>query len=222
MAASHLNPPQELRINGHSVRFVEKFRYLGAVITNTGSCEEDVKSRIAISQTKMASLTMPLWNRTDIRRAAKMAMYRALITSSLLYGSETWALTRGQEQMLDVFDGKCLRKIEKIRWFHHVSDVNLRRRTKQPYASQIARLNRLRWYGHVTRMEPDALPKRILQFNPKHHRWKRPTGRPRTRWKNLTEEDSGRIRADPADRLKWRHALRRAEFLYATPRWKEP
>ena len=49
-------------------------------------------------------------------------------------------------------------------------------------------LNRLRWFGHVQRMEGNRIPKRVLYKN----LGRRLRGRPRNRWQNEVRED-GRI-----------------------------
>jgi hypothetical protein len=50
------------------------------------------------------------------------------------------------------------------------------------------RLNRLRWFGHVQRMEENRIPKRILYMNLETGL----RGRPRSRWQDEVRED-GRI-----------------------------
>ena len=51
------------------------------------------------------------------------------------------------------------------------------------------RLNRLRWLGHVQRMEENRIPKRVLYVNLGTARLR---GRPRNRWQDEVRED-GRI-----------------------------
>jgi hypothetical protein len=48
------------------------------------------------------------------------------------------------------------------------------------------RLNRLRWFGHVDRIEENKIPKNILYM---HLETKRLRGRPRNRWKDEVRED---------------------------------
>ncbi len=40
----------------------------------------------------------------------KINMYRALVVSVLLYGSEAWATTLADRRRLDVFDMRCQRR----------------------------------------------------------------------------------------------------------------
>jgi len=59
---------------------------------------------------------------------------------------------------------------------------------KKPSIIETIRLNILRWFGHVQRMEENRIPKRVLYMNS----GTRLTGRPRNRWQDEERED-GRI-----------------------------
>ena len=109
--------------------------------------------------------------------------------SVLLYGAETWPLNHTLEARIDGFDSRALRRIEGIHWTQHVTNEELRERTKQPYASVLAGQKRLRWFGHVRRL-PLNHPTRILDdFNPAAAGWRRPRGAPRTRWRDAVAAD---------------------------------
>ena len=60
---------------------------------------------------------------------------------------------------------------------------------KKPAIIETIRLNRLRWFGHVRRMEGNRIPKRVLYMNLVT---KRLRSRPRNRWQDEVRED-GRI-----------------------------
>jgi len=47
---------------------------------------------------------------------------------------------------------------------------------KKPTITETIRLNRLRWFGHVQRMEENRIPKKVLYMNLETMRL---TGRPR-------------------------------------------
>ncbi len=93
-------------------------------------------------------------------------MYRALVVSVLLYGSEAWATTLADHRRLDVFfDMRCQRRLLCVFWQQHISSHSIRERTKQPTASSILRQRRLHWFGHLHRM-PSSLPaRRVYDFN---------------------------------------------------------
>jgi hypothetical protein len=57
---------------------------------------------------------------------------------------------------------------------------------KKPTITEKIRLHRLRWFGHVQRMEEDRIPKRVLYMNLETTR---PRGRPRNRWQDEVRED---------------------------------
>jgi hypothetical protein len=60
---------------------------------------------------------------------------------------------------------------------------------KKPTITETIRLSRLRWFGHVQRMEENRIPKRVLYMNLGRMRLR---GRPRNRWQDEVRED-GRI-----------------------------
>ena len=57
---------------------------------------------------------------------------------------------------------------------------------KKPTITETIRLHRLRWFGHVQRMEENRIPKRVLYMNLETAR---PRGRPRNRWLDEVRED---------------------------------
>ena len=82
---------------------------------------------------------------------------------------------------------------------------------KKPTITETIRLNRLRWFGHVQRMEEIRLPKTVLYMN----LGTRLKGRPRNRWQDEARED-GRIvgregwQEKVHNRGEWKKLLRMA------------
>ena len=106
--------------------------------------------------------------------------------SILLYGSETWQLRHKDVQKLSVFDNLCLRYIARVKWSDYVSNDEVYRRVfrnsqhTKPL-SFIINLHRLRWLGHVLRMQPNRLPLRTILAN-SAPQWKKPSGRQHMTW----------------------------------------
>ncbi len=73
--------------------------------------------------------------------------------SVLLYGCETWKLTKGDEKKLDTFQTKCLRRIFRIRWQQHVTNKEvLEMEGADPIREEVRR-KRWCWIGHVLRKD---------------------------------------------------------------------
>ena len=80
----------------------------------------------------------------------------------MLYGSECWALSKADARKIDALDEWCLRRILDIRWYHRVSNREVRRMTEQPLLTDIIQKRRLMLFGHVARMDETADARRIL------------------------------------------------------------
>ena len=83
---------------------------------------------------------------------------------------------------------------------------------KKPTTTETIRLHRLRWFGHVQRMEENRIPKRVLYMDLETTR---PRGRPRNRWLDEVREDGRMVGGEEwqekaYDREEWKRLLRRA------------
>ena len=105
----HPNPTSHLplKICNTEVMFVDSFTYLGSLITNDGSSSRDITYRIAKAASAVYRLPNPLFRKHRISIQTKINMYRALVVSVLLYGSEAWATTLADRRRLDVFNMHC-------------------------------------------------------------------------------------------------------------------
>ncbi|XDV50755.1 hypothetical protein PO909_019770 [Leuciscus waleckii] len=181
--------PPSLRLGNNIVEPVKNFVYLGSIVTDNGDLKPEITRRRALAASALQSLWKPLWRHQTISRKTKLRIYNSAVLSILLYGSETWPLNKTLAARLDGFDSRALRTIENIRWPQRVSNQVLRARTCQPRASCLAAQCRTRWFGHVLRLPPDHPTRAILQFDPRAAGWRRPRGRPRTRWLDVLAGD---------------------------------
>ena len=105
-----------------------------------------------------------------------MAVYNACIISTLLYGSESWTTYTRQEKRLNSFHMRCLRRILGITWQDKITNNKVLAKAGLPSMFTLLRQRRLRWLGHVRRMEDGRIPKDILYGQ--LATGKRRTGRP--------------------------------------------
>ncbi|CAH1233298.1 Hypp676 [Branchiostoma lanceolatum] len=183
--------PEPLVFNSCTGNFVPSFKYLGSIISKTGDIKPEVNQRRAQASAVLQSLWKPLWRHRHrhITQQTKLCIYNSSVIPVLLYGSEAWPLNNTLEARLDGFDSRALRRIAGIRWHEHVSNIKLRELTKQPPASRLAAMRRIRWYGHVLRLPPEHPTRAMLDFDPKQAGWRRPGGAPRTRWMDVVGRD---------------------------------
>ena len=116
-----------------------------------------------------------------------MAVYIACVISTLLYGSETWTTYAGQESRFNTFNMRRIRRILDISWLDKVTNADVLSRAGLPSMYTLLRQRRLRWLGHVRRMDDGRIPKYILYGELALGR--RTTGHPHLRYKDVCVRD---------------------------------
>jgi hypothetical protein len=77
------------------------------LISNDNSVQKEIQRRILTgNRTYFAAISLSR-NRL-LSRATKIRLYKTLIRSVVTYGSETWTMTKKDEQVLLIFKGKYL------------------------------------------------------------------------------------------------------------------
>ena len=168
-----------LFIKDYGLETVNSFIYLGSTLTSTTSLDTEIGKRIGHAATNMSKLSQRVWENQKLTTPTKIAVYRACIISTLLYGSESWTTyASAQEKRLNVFHLRCLRRILSISWQGHITNSAVLERAGTPsvYAYALLRQRRLRWIGHVHRMDEGRIPKQLLYGE--LAQGKRPVGRP--------------------------------------------
>jgi hypothetical protein len=114
-------------------------------------------------------------------------MQKPIILHIVLYGCKTWSITLREKRRLRVFENRVLKIIFGLKgdevtgeWrkIHNEELISL---YCSPNIVRVIKSIRMRWAGHVTRMEVRRGVYIILLGKPDG---KRPLGRPRRRWKN--------------------------------------
>ena len=80
-----------INLDGEIVEAVNHFRYLGSEVMSSGRLDEELRTRIGRASATFGQL-FKIW-RSKISLKTKLRIYNAVVISTLLYGSETWATT---------------------------------------------------------------------------------------------------------------------------------
>jgi hypothetical protein len=133
----------------------------------------------------------------------KVKLYKTLVRPVLAYGSETWVLSKSDENILRVFERRILRAI-----FGPTNENGERRikynelytlYKKSDIVTHI-KINCLRWAGHVIRLEEQNPARRVLVavVEGRRHR-----SRSKLRWEDGVGEDAKKV-----GERNWRNAAR--------------
>ena len=144
---------------------------------------------------------IPLKNRAKV--------YAACIRSAMLYGAETWPLTKRLESTLVKSDRRMMRLMAGVRLQDRMPAAQLHMACGLVELDKEMRKRRLGWYGHVARREPGGP---LAEVSALVAPGRRPRGRPKKTWKKLVEEDlrSAGVPEEAAlDRVEWRAVINR-------------
>ena len=100
-----------LQANGGEIEMVNKFTYLGSVVSNDGDFFEDIKCRLAKASRVFGCLRLSIFANSNLSLGTKRAVYQTTVLAVLLYGAETWTLKAPHVRRLTVFHNHCIRTI---------------------------------------------------------------------------------------------------------------
>ena len=198
---------ERIQLHGADIEEVEEFSYLGSKMTTSGSCDAEVKARLSKASQAFGMLKST-WKSGRISLKTKLRLFESNVVSTLLYGSESWKMTKTIERKLEVFQRRCLRRILMVFWPNTISNEDLYARTSSsPITPQIRR-RRWRWIGHVLRLPTDAIARVALRWTPQGSR---SVGRPGETWRRTVEAEMKQqgwswsfLEHTAKDRVEWR------------------
>ena len=184
--------------NGKNIKEVSNFKYLGSW---TESTIKDVKVRKALAWSAGQKLSK-IW-KSNLSRAIKVRLFLATVESVLLYGAETWTMTKALTREIDGSYTRMLRMALNVSWKEHRTNQELYQNL--PPVSVKIRKRRLRLAGHCMRHEEEIAGKLVL-WNPTDG--KRSRGRPAITFIDNLLEDTGlhdirELRMVMMDRQRW-------------------
>ena len=137
---------------GKDIKEVEEFTYLGAKVNKDGGGMEDLQNRLSKVRGTYVRL-IKIRNSKSISKRTRMKLFKTLILPVLMYGCETWKMTKSDEHVLKVFQNKCLRKIHGICWQDHMTTKELLAKAEISPVSQEVKRRRWNFIGHILRQD---------------------------------------------------------------------
>ena len=104
-----------------------KVKYLGTMLNEKGSCEDEVDNRIELSCRTIGALRKEVVDRKELSKPTKLRVYNVM-KPTLLYGSETWTLQNRYKKATEL---KYLRKVEGVTRLHRMRSDDIRDKLRQ-------------------------------------------------------------------------------------------
>jgi hypothetical protein len=148
---------RDIKISDRLFENVSQFKYLG---TKVSSIKISFRRKLNYGNACYQSVQNPLSSHL-LSENVKIRICKTIILPVVLYGCETWSLTVREERRLKVFENKVLSRIfgpkrnevrGECRKLHNEELCDL---YSSPSIIRIMKSRRMRWAGHVARMEWD-------------------------------------------------------------------
>ena len=197
------NDDETVKMDDTNVPRVKEFKYLGSTVQENGCCEREVKKRLH-GRRKVSGVIC------DRRLPARVIekVYSSAVRPAMVYGLETVAVSKKQVEEMEVAEMKMLRFAMGLMRKDKNRNEYIRITVKVERLGMKMREGRLRWYGHVMRIDQEYVGRRMMEMELPG---KRRRGRSKRKFLNVVKEDMGEIGAketDVEDRKIWRMMIR--------------
>ena len=144
-------PPCNINSRGIPVKQVDKFKYLGYLLTSDGKCTTEICKRIAEAKVTFKKFSSIMINR-NIKIDTKFRILKTYVWSVLLYGCECWTITNNIRKKLEATEMWFLRRILKISWLEKKSNQEVLEMSGQERSLiKTIRKRQMKFVGHIYR-----------------------------------------------------------------------
>ena len=151
------------KLNRRENKIEEEWRKTKKVGSLIGD-SEDIKRRKDLSTVAMNKL-FNVWIRKDkIKMKTRVRLYKTLVRSVLLYNCGTWGVTRAEEESLNAFHRKQLRRVLGIHYPTRITNKSLYNKTNERPISDTMREARWSLFGHTLRRDPNIPANTAMKF----------------------------------------------------------
>ncbi|KAH7666357.1 hypothetical protein AAVH_43283, partial [Aphelenchoides avenae] len=200
---------ERIYLEGEEIRRTNKYVYLGQQLTEDHSANMDgeIGRRRKAAWLSFNNIQEVLKRMSDAKLRA--SLFNTTVLPALLYGCETWTLTKRQEDKLSTTERAMERRVLGITMWDQERNEAVRERTGFADAVMEARKRKLRWAGHVARRDDGRWTKAATAWKPKKkapRNWGMPA-----RWEKSVCESIGADWMDAAqEREDYRNRIWRA------------
>ena len=107
-------PITSWQTDGEPMETVTDFIFLGSKITADGDCSHEIKRCLLLGRKAMTNLDNIL--KTDITLSTKVCLVKAVVFPVVMYGCESWTITKAECRRIDAFELWCWRRLLRVPW----------------------------------------------------------------------------------------------------------
>ena len=146
-------PKCNLLLNGLKITQINQFKYLGSIITSDGKSEKDIITRIGMAKSAFMDLKKILTNK-HISITTRLRVLKCYVWSVLLYGSETWTISKKMQKRLEAAEMWFLRRMLKTSWTEKKTNEDILNKMDTSRSLMATILTRqLSFFGHIIRKD---------------------------------------------------------------------
>ena len=156
-----------IKLNGESIANVARTKYLGALIMGHGTDDEEVEARI--DKARATFITHHhMWRDKDLSIEIKLRLFKVRVLSMLLYGGESWTVTKQIVKSLRGFTAQCYASIKysmrkrESGFIFNITDFD--EAVRRIDVIECLDKRRWTWLGHTLRMTHERNPRRALDL----------------------------------------------------------
>ena len=153
-------PVTSWQIDGGKVETLTEFIFLGSKITADSDCSCEIKRCLLLGRKAMTNLDSILKS-GDITLSTKVRLVKAMVFPVVMYGCESWAIKKAQQQRTDAFK-LCWGRLLRVPWTARRSNQLILKEINPEYSLEGLTLKlKLQYCGHLMQ-KANSLEKTLM------------------------------------------------------------
>ena len=139
----------------------DRLYFGGSKMTADGDCSHEIKRCLLFGRKVMTNLDGILKNR-DITLPTKVHVVKAMVSSVVMYGCESWNIKKAECWRIDTFELWYWRRLLRVAWTARKSNQLILKEMSPEYSWEGLMLKpKLQYFGHLMR-RMDSLEKTLM------------------------------------------------------------
>ena len=140
-------PITSWKIDGEAVETVSDFIFLGSKITADGDCSHEIKRCLLLGRNVMTNLDIQKQRHLSI----KVRLVKAMFFPVVMYGCESWTVTKAERQRTDAFELWYWRRLLRVPWTARRSNQSILKISPGCSLEGMMLKLKLQYFGHLMR-----------------------------------------------------------------------